>query len=271
MVEHPSDRWEVGEAYEPYVGRWSRGVAREFIRWLGVSTGSRWLDVGCGTGALTETILALADPESVKGIDPSDGFISFAGKNLKDKRATFARGDAVAIAEDSTSYDAVVAGLVLNFVPSPGIALAEFSRVARPEGTVGVYVWDYAGEMQMLRYFWDAVASLDPESSDLDEAERFPICHPDGLLSLFQGAGLEGVGVRAIDVPTVFADFDDYWSPFLGGQGAAPTYVASLSEERRSELRERIEPTLPRDDDGSIHLIARAWAAKGRRPGSRDG
>ena len=124
-----------------------------------------------------------------------------------------------------------------------------------------------ADRMQLMRHFWDAAVALDPEAGDLDEGRRFPICRPEALERLFAGAGLEDVAVRPIDVPTVFRDFDDYWSPFLGGQAPAPSYAMSLPEERRGALRERIRAGLPTADDGSIRLIARAWAVRGRPPG----
>ena len=134
-----------------------------------------------------------------------------------------------------------------------------------PEGIVAAYVWDYAGKMQLMRHFWNAAAALDPAAYDLDEGRRFPICHPEPLRELFQGAGLHQVEVRPIDIATDFQDFDDYWSPFLGGQGPAPGYAQSLSDERRAALRERIRAGLPFALDGSIPLVARAWAVRGVR------
>ncbi len=256
--------WAVGAAYEPYVGRWSRAVAREFLAWLAVPAGSRWLDVGCGTGALSATILAAAQPSTVTGIDASEGFAAYARKQIGDERATFLQADAQALAFPDGNFDASVSGLVLNFLPEPGRGLAEMARVTRPGGTVAVYIWDYAGEMQLMRHFWDAAAALDPAAIDLDEGRRFPICHPEPLEQHFSDAGLSDVQVRAIDVPTVFRDFDDYWSPFLGGQGPAPSYTMALSEEQRTALRERLRSALPSATDGSISLIARAWAASGR-------
>jgi len=266
-MEHPQrkDTWASGAAYEPYVGRWSRLVAREFLAWLAIPPGARWLDIGCGTGALSQTILDVASPREITGIDPSEGYITFARQQVPDRRVSFRLGGAQALPEASASYDAVVAGLVLNFVPQPSRAVAEMQRVARVGGTVAAYVWDYAGQMQLMRYFWDAAVALDPAASTLDEGQRFPICQPEPLMQLFRAEGLRAVAVRMIDIPTAFRDFEDYWSPFLGGQGPAPGYTMSLSEERRSVLRERIRATLPMAADGSIHLIARAWAARGVR------
>jgi len=226
---------------------------------------SRWLDVGCGPGALSATILALAQPAAVTGIDASDGYAAYARDQIPDDRAEFHQGDAQALPFGDGSFDATVSGLVLNFLPEPGRGLAEMARVTRPGGVAAVYVWDYAGKMQLIRRFWDAALALDP-AVQLDEGRRFPICRPEALGRLFTEAGLADVAVRAIDVPTVFRDFDDYWSPFLGGQGPAPSYAMSLTEERRAALRERLRASLPIAEDGSVRLIARAWAARGRSP-----
>jgi SAM-dependent methyltransferase len=261
----PRDVWASGAAYEPYVGRWSRLVARDFLAWLALPPGARWLDLGCGTGALSAAILAHAAPREVVGIDPSAGYVAYAREQVRDPRARFVVGDARALPGAAGACDAVVSGLVLNFVPEPGRALAEMARVARAGGTVAAYVWDYAGRMELMRHFWDAAEALDPAAHELDEGRRFPLCQPGPLADLFREAGLGEVAVRAIDVPTVFRDFDDYWSPFLGGQGPAPGYVMALDEERRVRLRERIRAALPFRADGSIHLLARAWAARGTR------
>jgi SAM-dependent methyltransferase len=256
--------WASGAAYEPYIGRWSRLVAREFLAWLAVPPESRWLDVGCGTGALSATILALARPATVTGIDASEGYAAYAREQIRDGRLQFRQGDAEALPFLDEDLDATVSGLVVNFLPEPSRGLAEMARVTRPGGAVAVYVWDYSDGMQLIRHFWDAAAALDPAAVELDESRRFPICHPEALERLFTDARLEEVAVRAVDVPTVFRDFDDYWSPFLGGQGPAPGYAMSLSEGRRTALRERIRADLPISRDGSIELIARAWAARGR-------
>jgi SAM-dependent methyltransferase len=258
-----NDVFAVGAAYEPYVGRWSRRVAPEFLAWLNVPAQCRWLDVGCGTGALSQTILETSSPQAVIGVDRSDGFVQFACEQVSDPRVNFKVGDAQALPEPDATYDAIVSGLVLNFVPEPPRMVAEMARVAKPGGTVALYVWDYADKMQFMRYFWDAAATLDPAAQELDEGSRFPLCQPQPLTELFKAAGLRDVEVIPIDIPTDFANFDDYWTPFLGGQGSAPGYNMSLSEDQRGALREQLRATLPIEADGSIHLIARAWAVRG--------
>lgn len=257
--------WEGGEAYEPYVGRWSRLVGREFLSWLDLPASQQWLDVGCGTGALTRMILAYADPKEVVGIDPSSGYVVQAKKEVRDGRARFKVGDAVQIPEEDASFDAVVSGLVLNFISDVEVGMKEMLRVTRPGGTVAGYVWDYAGKIELMRYFWDAAVELRPEDRRFDEGVRFPLCNPKPLSDLFNKAGLKDIEVRAIDVPTYFQDFDDYWSPFLSGQCPAPDYAMSLNEEDRVSLRERIREKLPFEEDGSIQLIGRAWSVKGHR------
>jgi SAM-dependent methyltransferase len=260
-----SDSWASGEAYEAYVGRWSRPVAREFVGWLAVGPGRRWLDVGCGTGALSATVLDLAQPAAVHGIDPAAAQVGHARRLVGDHRATFEIGDALAIPGGDGRFDAVVSGLVLNFVPGGDRAMAEMLRVATSGAVVAAYVWDYADGMQLMRAFWDAAVALDPQAAPLDEGARFPLCRPEPLRALFESAGLVDVAVRAIDVPTSFSDFDDYWTPFLGGQAPAPGYAMSLPEERRAALRERLRSTLPAAGDGRIDLTARAWAVQGRK------
>ena len=261
----PKDSWASADDYEVYVGRWSRLVAREFLKWLAIPAGSSWLDVGCGTGVLSQAILQFAEPAKINGIDRSEGFVAFAKEHVQDSRVRFEVGDAEALVADSGTFDAAVSGLVLNFICQPDRAVAQMTRVTRPGCVVAAYVWDYAGRMQMMRHFWDAAIALDPHASELDQGRRFPICHPDPLSRLFESAGLQAVEVRPIEVSTLFRDFDDYWSPFLGGQGPAPSYLMSLSDERRATLREQIRAGLPFALDGAIPLVARAWAVRGVR------
>ena len=263
-----TDQWDSGETYEPYIGRWSRLAAREFLNWLNLPSGSRWLDVGCGTGALSQTLLSWAAPSEVKGVDRSAAFVAFARDHVVDDRVSFEVGDAQQLPIETGRYDAVISGLVLNFIPDQTKALLDMVRVAKPGGVVAAYVWDYAGQMQIIRYFWDAVLALHPDALELDEGRRFPVCKPESLAALFQSVGLGQVDVRGIEFPTHFRDFEDYWAPFLGGQGPAPSYVTSLTERDRIELRDYIQTHLPVGPAGSIDLIARAWAVRGFRPAS---
>jgi SAM-dependent methyltransferase len=257
-----SDTWERGSPYEQYVGRWSRRVAPLFLAWLSIPVGRRWLDVGCGTGALCAAIVDQCSPSSVAGVEPSEGFLRVALEHLAG-RAALHRGSATAIPLADASVDVVVSGLVLNFVTDQRAALLEMARVTAPGGTIAAYVWDYAGKMELMRYFWDAVVALDPGAAGMDEGVRFPLCRPEALAALLAGTGLTEVEVQPIEIPTPFASFDDYWAPFLGGQGPAPAYAMSLDDVTRARLRDRVRERLPVAADGSISLTARAWAARG--------
>lgn len=260
--KHVSDTWERGSPYEQYVGRWSRRVAPMFLAWLNIPTGRRWLDVGCGTGALSAAIVDHSSPSAVVGVEPSEGFLGTAKINLAG-RAMLHQGSAAAIPLGDASVDVVVSGLVLNFIPDQQAALTEMMRVAARGGTIAAYVWDYAEKMELMRHFWNAAVELDPDAAKLDEGTRFPLCRPQALRNLFIGSGLLNVAVEPIDIPTPFANFDDYWQPLLGGQGPAPAYAMSLDEPARARLRDRLRERIPRAADGVITLTARAWAVRG--------
>lgn len=255
--------WTEGEAYELFMGRWSERVAEVFLPWIDVAPRSSWLDVGCGTGRLTRGILRHTMPAVVVGIDSSEGFAGTARELSEDERVHFLVGEGRSLPMATSRVDAAVSGLVLNFVPDAERMVAELVRVVRSDGIVGWYVWDYAEGMEFLRHFWDGAIDLDSTAVKLDEGVRFPICQPDPLRRVAETVGLDAVRVRAIDVPTRFSDFDDFWTPFLGAQGPAPTYVAGLSRDRRHRLREHLRSRVPVNADGSIDLTARAWAVRG--------
>jgi SAM-dependent methyltransferase len=257
------DAWQAGDRYEAYMGRWSRQLAPRFLDWFGAADGLDWLDVGCGTGALSAAILARCDPTSLIAVDQSEGFIAAARTAVPDRRAQFRVGDAQALPMDSASRNVIASALVLNFVADKHRALVEMKRVARPGGIVGFYVWDYpGGGVEFMQAFWNAAAALDAAARDLTEDKRFPLCTPDGLTDLTRGAGLTRVECTPIEIPTLFRDFEDYWRPFTLGAGPAPGYCASLSPEARQRLKEKLHDSLPRGKDGAIPLKARAWAIK---------
>lgn len=260
-----ADAWQQGAPYERYVGRWSRRVAPRFVAWLAVPPQRRWLDVGCGTGALCAAILEGCRPASVTGVEPSAGFLDTARAALAE-RVVFHQGSAEMLPLPPAAVDVVVSGLVLNFVPDPHAALAEMTRVSAPGGLIGAYVWDYADKMEAMRHFWNAASRLDPAAAALDEGSRFPVASREGLAGLFAAAGLRNVETTAIDIATPFRNFDDYWEPFLGGQGSAPSYVALLDDEAKVRLREHLRERLPTTADGSVPLSARAWAVRAHVP-----
>lgn len=261
-ADRVSDTWERGSPYESYIGRWSRGIAPLFLAWLDQPQHKRWLDVGCGTGALCAAILDRAAPSHLAGVEPSVGFLETASRHLG-HRVQWLAGKAESIPLDSGSCDVVVSGLVLNFVPDLPAALSEMRRVCAPGGTIAAYVWDYADGMEVIRRFWEAAVSLDPAASKLDEGARFPLCQPAALRTAFERAGLAEVDTTPLELHAEFAGFEEYWQPFLGGQGPAPAYAMSLAEEQRAALRSRLKAALPAAVGGGISLRARAWAVRG--------
>jgi SAM-dependent methyltransferase len=263
MTDTQHEHWVAGDAYEQYMGRWSWAVAERFLAWLTLAPGQRWLDVGCGTGALTRAIETFAQPEAIVGLDPSLAFLQYARRQLASAAYIIADGGALAIG--SESCDAAVSGLALNFMPQPEQAVADMRRVVKPGGVVAAYVWDYAGKMEFLRYFWDAAAALDASAAALHEGRRFPICQPEPLRQLWQTVGLHDISVKALDIHTRFKDFEDYWRSFSQGNFPAPHYARSLSQAQSIKLRDRLHSIIPSRDDGSIHLIARVWAVRGTR------
>jgi SAM-dependent methyltransferase len=263
MTSASGDRWVAGDAYEAYMGRWSRPLARAFVEGLRSKPSAHWLEVGCGTGALTSSICEHSDPASVVACDPSGPFVEHAERDISDARASFVVAGADALPRRDGGFDLVVSGLALNFLPDPEQAVASFRERVRPGGVIAAYVWDYSEGMEFLRFFWDESLASDPRAASLDEGRRFPLCRPAALASLFRTAGLAEVQTEALEVPTVFADFDDYWNPFLRGTGPAPGYVTSLDQKPRELLRERLRQRLQPGADGRIRLRARAWAVRG--------
>jgi SAM-dependent methyltransferase len=244
------------------MGRWSRPLARKFVEWLEAKPMANWLEVGCGTGALTSAICDFCRPASIVASDPSGPFIEYARKAFRDPRASFVIAGGEALPSRDGGFDAVVSGLVLNFLPDVERAVASMRERLRQGGTVAAYVWDYADGFEFLRLFWDEAVALDPRAAALDEGQRFPLCRPDALSSLFRAAGLAQVETHPLEIPTDFATFEDYWTPFLQGTGPAPSYVASLAPPSCESLRQGLRRRLPVGSDGRIRLRARAWAAR---------
>ena len=258
-----NDAWLAGDAYETYMGRWSAPLARVFVEWLRPAPQGHWLELGCGTGALTSAICERAVPASIVACDASEPFIQYARAHRADNRVSFVVAGAGALPQHGGGFDVAVSGLVLNFLPDPAATVAAFRERLRPGGTVAAYVWDYRDGMECLRTFWGEATALDPNATDLDEGRRFPLCTAPALASLFRTAGLTQVDTCALEIATDFASFDDLWRPFLHGTGPAPGYVASLAPHSREALRARLERRLPAGADGRIRLRARAWAVRG--------
>jgi len=263
MQDNILDSWQSGDPYEYYMGRWSKLIASKFIEWISAKPDQNWLDVGCGSGALSEAIVNKTEPAMVVAIDQSAGFVTAAQRRLGDK-VMCKVDNALSLSFTNEKFDVSVSGLVLNFLPDPKQALSEMRRVTQYGGTVAAYIWNYAGKMEFLHHFWDAAAELNPEAATLHEAQRFVHCNPDFLVHNFKNAGITKVETTSLEIVTRFRDFDDYWNPFLGGQGPAPTYVSTLSESDKVRLKDKLRHRLASSEDGSISLIARAWACKGK-------
>jgi len=252
--------------YERFMGRWSRRLAPEYIAFAGVKNGDRVLDVGTGTGSLASTLDATMPSSEIVGIDPSEGFISYAKKNAKSGRTQFNIGDAQALPFQDRSFDQTMALLVMNFVPDHNKAVSEMRRVTRPKGVVSACVWDYNEGMQMLRYFWDEAVAVDPTIEPKDE-RHMKLSRQGQLGELWKKAGLANVQEKPLSIDQAYHDFDDYWGPFLRGAGPGGAYVVSLTNERRRELETRLRKRLLRNgDDGPFVLKARAWCVRGEVP-----
>lgn len=253
------------EAYERFMGRWSRQLAPDFLEFSGLGPNETVLDVGSGTGALAAVLLTKSPSSTVVGVDPSEQYVRYAKSQVVNSRATFEVGDGQALRFRNATFDRALSLLVVNFIPDAKKAVAEMSRVTKPKGVVAAAVWDYAKGMGMLRVFWDEVVLLNSAVEPRDE-RHMPYCKPDELRDLWRQAGFINVKVEPLVIPMEFTSFDDFWSPFLEGQGPAGAYVASLAEDDRSLLRERLRKRLVSGSPGRFTLSARAWAVSGRVP-----
>jgi SAM-dependent methyltransferase len=251
------------EAYGWRVGRWSRQVGRSFIKWLGRPSGLRWLEIGCGTGALSAAILETARPSALVGIDPSDNDIGLARKKLRGTRAEFHQANAEALPFSAGAFDVVASGLVLNFLSDADLAMREMQRVAVPGGCIAGYVWDFGGEMQVVRRFWDAAIAVDGGAAQADQAVVFPLCKPEPLRRLFVESGLRDVDVRPISATARFPDFATYWGALINEDWTGGRFLNALPEIARHAVRKRLHQSLPPRNDGSLDLEAGAWAVRG--------
>jgi SAM-dependent methyltransferase len=243
------------------MGRWSRQIATRYLDWLGAPKDAAWLDLGCGTGALTQTILAKSAPRSVVGIDLSEGFVNHVRAATGDARARFEVGDAQKLPLPDASVEVAASALAINFVPDRDQALREMKRVTRPGGLISFYVWDYpGGGMGFMTAFWRAAIALDPKATELGEGRRFPFCTAQGLTALCADAGWPTSTVAQIEIEARFASFEDYWQPFTLGAGPAPGYCVSLPEDKRAALKARLMEDV--GGAGPVSFPARVWAVR---------
>jgi SAM-dependent methyltransferase len=246
------------ESYDAYMGRYSSRLAPPFADFAGIGPGQRVVDVGCGPGALTAELAARAGAAQVAAADPSASFVSACSERLPGVDVRNSAGEQLPWAEDT--FDAALAQLVLPFMGDAPAAVREMARVVRRGGTVAACTWDYGGEMQMLRTFWDAARAQRPDAVTEAQASRYG--DPDALAGLWRAAGLAGVRTDALTVSAPYEDFDDYWRPFLTGTGPGGRYCVSLSDSDRAALRDECDRRLGRPRRPFM-LSARAWTVRG--------
>jgi len=255
--------FEVAEAYEVMMGRWSRQLAPLFVEFAGVRDGERVLDVGCGTGSLSATLVRVTGASKIVGIDPSKGFIEYARTLVTDPRVTFELGDAQELPYADGSFDRCMALLIVNFVPDAPKAANEMRRVTRKGGVVAMTMWDGSRAHELTRCFWNAAVAIDPTAKRPAE-RRGSYGSAEALSDLLKGAGLTDIEVTDLTMPCQFSSFDDYWLPVTEWQGPSGAYLARLSEDDRAALRERLrQDLLGNRADGPFTLQAKAWALKG--------
>ena len=256
----------AAESYENQYGRWSKLLASQLVEFVGVRDGESALDVGCGTGSLAFTIASMRRVTKVVGVDPSAAFIDFARSLNSDPRVTFDVGDAESLRYPDASFDRCLSLLMITFVSNVSNGVREMRRVTRPEGVVATCNWDSQGGMEVQRFFWDAVVAFDPAAESRHQRNR-PLGTAASLSNLWSGGGFLNVEARDLNIPLEFSSFDDLWIPLTKNQGPVGAYLATISQERQSALRDRVrQDILGNRPDGPFTLKAKAWAVRGVVP-----
>jgi SAM-dependent methyltransferase len=252
-----------GEAYERFMGRWSRAAGTIFLDWIAAPAGARWIDVGCGTGAFTELVLDRCSPSAVVAVDPAQDQIEQARKKPVAKRADFRVGDAQALPFETGEFDVVASALVINFVPDRPRMVAEMRRVGRPGALVASYVWDFADggapNVPILRGLTQ-IGARSPAVSGTAESGLKP------LTAMFAAAGLKDIRTRKINIALTYPDFEDFWVSQTPAYSPSGKVIASLSDGDRAKLKETVRDSLHAGPGGSITRLATANAIRARVP-----
>jgi SAM-dependent methyltransferase len=262
----PAYRASDGAAYDWFLGRWTQRLAEPFIDFADMPPDGPVLEVGCGTGSLAGRIANRMPQRLVVGADLSLPYLVQARRNAP--HGAYAASDVRKLAFRDATFASALAQLVLNFVPEPAAAVAEMKRVTRPGGMVAASVWDFRGGLVYQRVFWDTASGIDPAAGAArDRLFATPLATAEGLTALLTKVGLDRVVIASLTIRMDYSSFDDYWQPLLGGQGPVGTYAASLAEERRALVRERVRLAyLAGGGDGPRSMTATAWAVRGRVP-----
>lgn len=259
-------RFDDSAEYERFMGRWTRAVARVFLDWLAVGSGSSWLDVGCGTGILAETVVHLCAPGRVDGVDAEPAQIAAAVRGPAGARAHFAIGDARRLAYANKTFDVVASALVINFVPDRALAMAEMRRVARIGGLVAAYVWDFAEELSPSGPLRKAMRRFGVEAPPVPGTESSGL---RALQALFEGSEFDRIETRTIDVCLTYENFEDFWQAQTPAYAPTTQTIATMKATDRLNLMRAVECSLPSGPGGTIEYCARAHAIKARVPDSR--
>jgi len=258
--------FEVAEAYEVRMGRWSRQLAPLFLEFVGVRDGENVLDVGCGTGSLSATLARVTAASKIVGIDPSKGFIDYARTQIANPRVIFEVGDAQNMPYPDASFDRCMALLAVDWIPDARKAAIEMRRVTKTVGVVATTMWDRSRANELDGCFWDAAETIDPTVKRPSERRR-SYGSAEALSELWNGADLTDIEVTDLTMSCQFSSFDDLWQRYLTGEGATDAYMEGLSANRREVLKQRLRQDVLRGGaDGPFTLQAKAWAVKGIVP-----
>lgn len=258
------ESWNDSNAYDLYVGRWSRRIAGDFMQWLQPQANLSWLEVGCGTGALTTEILNSARPLRILAIDKSGAYLTKARSYISSPRVSFSKTDLSAL-DAGAEFDYITSGLVLNFLSDVEEKLKCMKQYLRPGGSISAFVWDYAGHYQPMRIFWDSVKQLYKEAERFDAGIKYPLCSESNLTALFRSVDLSNIRFTKIEKIATFRDFDDYWLPIASAQGSVTEFLDTLNEGKKNDLKALVKSRLPMSLNGEIKLILSALAIEGRK------